>query len=237
MQLHEIASKNQKIWVCDDVMSDFRQNWFDIQSANSLHARSKERGGRQAVQKFVVNNRQYVLRHYYRGGVPAHITKDRFIFRGWHATRSYREIKMLLEMSQLGLPVPFPVAARCKAGRISYSADIIMVEIPDSESLAAVLTKRKFTPKEWQSVGETIRRFHRLGIQHVDLNANNILIGNDGNIHLIDFDRCVRRPYKNNWALAGLSRLRRSLKKLKQSNEDLFFEPDEFQILLDGYHE
>ena len=144
MQLHEIAKKNQKIWVCDDVMPDFRKNWFDIQSADPSQTWSKEQGGRQAVKKFAVNNRQYVLRHYCRGGVPAHITKDRFIFRGWQATRAYREIKMLLEMSQLGLPVPFPVAARCNAGRITYSADIIMVEIPDSESLAAVLTKRRF---------------------------------------------------------------------------------------------
>ncbi len=237
MQLHEIARKNQKIWVCDDVMPDFRRNWFDIQRADGSHAWSKKQGGRQAVKKFAVNNRQYVLRHYCRGGVPAHITKDRFIFRGWQATRAYREIKMLLEMSQLGLPVPFPVAARCNAGRITYSADIIMVEIPDSESLAAILTERKLTPEEWHSVGATIRRFHRLGIQHVDLNANNILIGPDGNIHLIDFDRCTRRPYKKSWALAGISRLRRSLKKLKRANDDLFYEPSEFNNLLDGYHE
>ena len=237
MQLHEIAKKHQKIWVCDDVMPDFRQNWFDIQSADSSHIWSKERAGRQAIQKFAVNNRQYVLRHYCRGGLPAHITKDRFIFRGWKATRAYRELKILLEMSQLGLPVPFPAAARCITGRITYSADIIMVEIPDSESLANVLTQRKFTSEEWQSIGATIRRFHRFGIEHVDLNANNILIGHDGNIHLIDFDRCVRRPYKKSWARAGISRLRRSLKKLKNANEDLFYESTEFRHLLDGYRE
>ena len=237
MQLREIAKKNQKIWVCDDVIPDFRPTWFDIQHADHSHAWSKEQGGRQAVKKFAVNNRQYVLRHYCRGGVPAHITKDRFIFRGWQASRAYREIKLLLEMSQQGLPVPFPVASRCKSGRITYSADIIMVEIPNSESLASILTKRNFTAEEWQSVGATIRRFHRFGIQHVDLNAHNILISPDRNIHLIDFDRCTRKPYKKSWALAGIARLRRSLKKLKQANKDLFYKPSEFRNLLDGYRE
>ena len=237
MQLHEIGKKNQRIWVCDDVMPDFQQSWFYAQNVDRSHAWSKEHGGRQAVQKFAVNNRHYVLRHYCRGGVPAQFTKDRFLFRGWHSARSYKEIKILLEMSQLGLPVPFPVAARCVVGHFSYSADIIMVEVPDSEPLSVVLKQRKLSSAEWRAVGSTIRRFHRLGFQHVDLNASNILIGRDGHVHLIDFDRCVRRIYKKGWAMAGLSRLRRSLNKLKRDSKSLNFEPADYQTLFDAYHE
>ena len=237
MQLHEISKKNQKIWVCDEVQPYFRPSWFDLRDGNNSRIASDVKGGRQAIKKFSVNNRQFVLRHYYRGGIPAHFTKDRFLFRGWRKTRPYKEITMLIEMSQLGLPVPFPVAARSITGHFSYCADIIMVEIPASESLAAVLKKRKFTAEEWRMVGRTIRRFHRLGFQHVDLNANNILVGHDGNIHLIDFDRCLRRSYKRKWGLAGLARLRRSLIKMQRCRESLNFGQAEFQYLLQGYQE
>lgn len=231
MQLHELGKKNQKIWVNDDVMPYFQKNWFDIQ------ARSQVRGGRQAVQKFEVNNRRFVLRHYFRGGVPAHITRDRFLFRGWHATRPYKEMNLLFEMSQLGLPIPFPAAARCVVNNVSYTADIIMVEIPDCESLATILIKRSLGKDEWRAVGSTIQRFHRRGIQHVDLNANNILVGRNGNVHLIDFDRCVRRTYRQRWATAGVDRLQRSLNKLKQANEELYYEQSDFQDLVDAYND
>lgn len=237
MQLHERKKKNQRIWICDDVMSYFQQDWFDARHVEGLSAWSEVRGGRQAAQRFKVNNRQYILRHYFRGGLPAHITKDRFLFRGWNVARPYKEIKLLLEMSQLGLPAPFPVAARCVVNKISYCADIIMVEIPDTKSLALILEERKLTADEWQAVGKMIQRFHRLGFQHVDLNANNIIMGHDGNMHLIDFDRCVRRPYAKSWAMAGLARLQRSLLKLQHANKNLFFQKSDFQELKDAYHE
>ena len=237
MQLHELGKKNLKIWVNDDVMPYFQKHWFDSHGKESSHTRSQAQGGRQAVQRFEVNSRHFVLRHYFRGGVPAQFTKDRFLFRGWRATRPYREMHLLFEMSQLGLPVPFPAAARCIVERISYTADIVMVEIPDCESLATVLTKRSLTKDEWRAVGSTIQRFHRRGIQHVDLNANNILIGQNGNIHLIDFDRCVRRTYQQRWAVAGLDRLQRSLKKLKQANEELYYQQSDFQNLIYAYQE
>ena len=237
MQLHELGRKNQKIWICDDVKPYFQRNWFDIRGEGGSRTWSKTHGGRQAVHRFTVNNSQFVLRHYFRGGMPAHLTKDRFLFRGWHVTRPYKELKLLLEMSQLGLPVPFPAAARCVVDKFSYSADIIMVEIPDTEALATILGKRELAPEEWRAIGKTILRFHRLGFQHVDLNANNILLDRDGNVHLIDFDRCMRRQYAKSWALAGLARLQRSLNKLQRANHDLFFQQSDFQNLSDAYHE
>ncbi|EFV87568.1 LOW QUALITY PROTEIN: hypothetical protein HMPREF0005_04636, partial [Achromobacter xylosoxidans C54] len=46
----------------------------------------------------------------------------------------------------------------------------------------------------WQPVAEAIVRMHRAGVWHADLNAFNILIGSDGRVWLIDFDRGTDGP-------------------------------------------
>lgn len=63
-----------------------------------------------------------------------------------------------------------------------------------------------------EACGAMIRRFHRAGLDHVDLNARNILIDNRGGPWLIDLDRCrLRSPGR--WQRSNLARLERSLEK------------------------
>ena len=135
------------------------------------------------------------------------------------------------------LPVPQPVAARCIRHGISYSADIIMHEIQNTQSLAELLSKNSLPGNLWHKLGKTIHRFHSHGIQHVDLNAANILIDEGEKIYLIDFDRCVRRSYRPRWSQAGIRRLHRSLTKIKGKQEKFYFDQHDFQLLLDGYSE
>ncbi len=236
LRLRELKQNRRLIWVCDDAPSLFQSGWFEqslgVDSNSSVNAYK----GRQGVQRFEVENQSFVLRHYYRGGVPAHFTKDRFFFRAWHASRSYREICLLLEMNQARLPVPIPVAAQCDVHGLFYSADIIMRELKSTSSLADILQDRTITSEEWSEIGATIKRFHLLGFQHVDLNARNILIDHEGNVYLIDFDRCVRRPYAKSWASSGLKRLKRSLVKIKHNHSTVHFHEDvDFDRLIAGY--
>ena len=57
-----------------------------------------------------------------------------------------------------------------------------------------------------------IRRFHNEGLDHVDLNARNILIDDRDMPWLIDLDRCrLRDPGR--WQTGNLARLERSLEK------------------------
>ena len=135
------------------------------------------------------------------------------------------------------MPVPTPVAARCVIRGLSYTADIIMHEIQDAQPLANILTQRALSKDEWRTIGNVLRRFHRLGYQHVDLNANNILLDHTGDVYLIDFDRCLLRPYKESWAINGLTRLERSLKKLQGTNKNFYFQDTEFQVLFNAYKE
>ena len=69
------------------------------------------------------------------------------------------------------------------------------------------------------------------------LEYNNILFDQAGNIYLIDFDRCVQRPYSQAWAQVGLNRLKRSLEKQKQNNSNTCYQQSDFESLMQGYQD
>ena len=234
MQLHEIKQDNTTIWVSEQAQTYFQVEWFEDKQSHAVLP-VEGRAGRQAVSRFDVGEKSMLMRHYCRGGFPAHFTRDQFIFRGNVASRPYQEINLLLKMFELKLPVPQAVAARIVTRGVTYTADIIMHEIKNAETLAHIISNRQLSEKLWAKVGETIRLFHKQGIQHVDLNANNILIDTSGNVYLIDFDRCVQKSYSSKWADAGLKRLKRSLLKIKNVKRELFFSESDFSCLMKGY--
>jgi 3-deoxy-D-manno-octulosonic acid kinase len=82
-------------------------------------------------------------------------------------------------------------------------------------------------------VGETLARFHCVGLHHADLNAHNLLLNGQGQWFLIDFDRAsFREP--GLWRDANLVRLRRSILKVCDSlNRD--FEESCWMSMLEGY--
>ena len=237
MQLHEISEHNTKIWVSDNVYSDFQQDWFERTQSPSESSVNQWQSGRQSIVRFKVGANNMVMRHYCRGGLPARFSKDKFVFRGFESSRPFRELNLLMQMRQLELPVPEPIEARCIRKGALYHADIIMDEIVNSKTLAQVMTENTQRKEWWMKVGKIIMSFHHQGIQHVDLNTNNILFDQAGNIYLIDFDRCVQRPYSQAWAQVGLNRLKRSLEKQKQNNSNTCYQQSDFESLMQGYQD
>lgn len=155
-----------------------------------------------------------VLRHYRRGGLIARLSERRYLFTGDRRTRSFAEFRLLSELRSEGLPVPKPVAALVeKQGVFSYEAAILIERI---EGALPLPEHPEVTDKAlWYQVGKTIAGFHRAGLDHVDLNCDNILVSDDG-IYLIDFDRCrwrQRSPGPARWKEKNLQRLRRSVEK------------------------
>lgn len=154
---------------------------------------------------------EWVLRHFHRGGVPGRVIRDRYFYTGMHQTRAWREWHLLYLMSQRGLPVPRPVAARIQRHGLSYSADIITERVSGARPLSAFLPEQ-VDVVPWRAIGEAIRRIHDAGVFHADLNAHNILVAADG-VHIIDFDRGSLRGGVQ-WKADNLARLKRSLDKL-----------------------
>ena len=163
--------------------------------------------------------REYVLRHYYRGGFAASFSKDRYFWTGLNATRAWREWHLLAEMAKQGLPVPVPVAARVERQGRFYTADLVTVRLP-GEPLSHWAEQGELGLKVWRAVGRCIHRFHQAHVYHADLNAHNVFLDEDGNVSLLDFDRGCFKKKEGHWKEKNLARLRHSLEKLKGKNSD-----------------
>ncbi|WP_424917146.1 3-deoxy-D-manno-octulosonic acid kinase [Achromobacter mucicolens] len=181
-------------------------------------ARPVDAGGRQAAWFVEGQGWQGVLRRYRRGGMIARVSRDAYLWNGESRTRSFREYRLLAALRAQGLPVPAPLAAAYWRQGPIYRAAIVVERIPGVRPLAQALTEPL-----WQPVADAIVRMHRAGVWHADLNAFNILIGNDGRVWLIDFDRGTQGALSERQRQANLDRLRRSLRKVAGEAGDRFW--------------
>jgi 3-deoxy-D-manno-octulosonic acid kinase len=205
----------------------------------SLGALKEIAGGRSSIAVLNVGAARaeaagihWVLRHYRRGGSIARLSQDSYLWAGADRTRSFAEWRLLAELRRRGLPVPAPVAARFVRGLVTYRADLITELLPGTRTLADVITGHDLPEEGWRAVGRTIGAFHRAGVHHADLNANNILLAeNITHVYLLDFDR-GRIEARGAWEQTVLARLRRSLDKIKSRRADVKFGEQQWQWLL-----
>ena len=172
-------------------------------------ARPVDAGGRQAAWFVHGEGWQGVLRRYRRGGMIARLSRDSYLWAGEDRTRSFREYRLLAAMRRQGLDVPAPLAAAYWRQGPVYRAAILVERIPGVKPLAQMLAEPL-----WEPVAAAIVRMHRAGVWHADLNAFNILIGGEGRVWLIDFDRGIQGRLSDRQRQGNLERLRRSLNKV-----------------------
>ncbi|MCL1634045.1 3-deoxy-D-manno-octulosonic acid kinase [Luteimonas sp. SX5] len=166
-----------------------------------------------------------VLRQYLRGGWMAAFSRDGHLWRGSGRVRSFAEFRLLRELVRRGLPVPRPIAAQYVRDGFRYRAAILLERIEGARSLAErAATAGHDAP--WEETGRLIARFHRVGLDHADLNASNLLFDSRGNGWVIDLDRSRLRIPATGWREANLSRLRRSLMKLRGSRSEADVDAD-----------
>ena len=103
-----------------------------------------------------------------------------------------------------------------------------------TQTLAEHLMHSTLSRESWFLLGQLLKRFQTQGFRHADLNANNILIDNQGQFFVIDFDRAQMMKAIGDWQWRPLYRLQRSLNKIHQSSS-LCFGDDDWQALMDGY--
>ncbi len=198
----------------DDLLDHATPALFDLQGPSTRELDAAHAGGRAGVRLVRQQDHEWVLRHYHRGGLVGRLLGDRFAWAGASRLRPFSEWDLLATLTELGLPVPRPVAARCCRRGVWYTGDILTERLPGVESLAARWIGGTATPALWRATGTCIGTFHRHGVWHADLNAYNVQAGKDDRVYLLDFDRGHRDPAGMVAWPANLMRLERSLRKV-----------------------
>ena len=178
--------------------------------------------------------RQFVLRHYLRGGLAGRVSKDLYLYSGEDRSRPFREWRLLAKMADRGLRVPRPAAARYVRRGPFYTADIITVRIPHVVPLSEYIASSPPGGEFWASLGAAVHGFHAQGVFHADMNAYNLQIDRDGDLWMLDFDRGRLLP-PGPWQQKTLSRLHRSLLKIARLDPEVPFRPPDWEGFLDGY--
>lgn len=205
----------------DNKITEFTEQMFTADFWQQQKAITGKAQGRGTTWFVEYNNQQWVLRHYYRGGLIGKLIKDSYFYQSMKHTRAAQEFSLLVKMQHYNLPAPQPIAYRVIKNGLFYQADLISQRIENSADLVAVLSQKSLSALQWQQIGATVRKFHQQGIYHHDLNAHNILIDHDDKVWLIDFDRGEQRKIANNWQQSNLARLKRSF--LKELNKLVVF--------------
>ncbi len=191
-------------------------------------------GGRGAAWFIGSGDHQWVLRHYRRGGYIAFLIQDRYVWSGEERVRAFAEWRLLSHLWRQGLPVPRPIAARYRRSAFGYRCDLITQRVADAQPVSALLLTAPLAPGSWRAIGVAIARLHRAGVDHADLNANNILLDSQQAVAVIDFDRGrLRAP--GSWSAMNLRRLRHSLVKICAPLPKDRFTPMAWEAFLAGY--
>ena len=235
MNVAEYYKKGLHIRYDSDIFSEIEDVSFNSRvwaQRSSIVGFAEGRGTTFFIQH---QGRDFVLRHYQRGGLIAKLSKEKYFWFGLRFTRPWREWNLLEKMLKKGLPVPIPAAIKVERNGLLHTADIMMHRIPNSRTLMQILMSEELAEGYWIAVGSVIRRFHEQGVYHSDLNANNIMLDEGGRCFLIDFDRCGLRKPKLKWQKENLLRLNRSLNKILKEQDVFYFSDDNWRSLLRGY--
>jgi len=210
------------------ILPAFGEAWLDPDAWAERGLVVGSAPGRGASQFLEIDEHQWVLRPYRRGGMAAKVSQADYLWTGLERTRGFREMRLTRALFERGLPVPAPVASVVVRHGLSYRAALITERLPHSQALAERLADA--SPALLADVGATIRRFHEAGLDHVDLNARNLLVSADDKVWLIDFDRCRLRP-QGAWRQRNLSRLKRSFLRFLPTGAQASYD-----LVVEGYH-
>lgn len=206
--------------------------------------------GRGLVYFFKAFGDNCVLRHYYRGGLIAKLSNDKFFFQKLEKSRPFQELSLLASLHNAGLNVPKPLAARLIQNNFSYTADIITAAIPRAHELHKRLLHQALDQQTWMKIGGILRKMHDLDACHYDINVKNVLLQEpnkelnkeqDSNadnqnfdIFLLDFDACKLRQGES-WKRDNLNRFKRSLEKQSSKHASYYYNETNWRWLKEGY--
>lgn len=215
-------------------LPNLSQACFSAESLPDGYAVEGQAQGRGTTLFIQYGQSHLVLRHYKRGGLVSKVSDDKFVFLGLARTRPFQELSLLKQMRDWQLPCPIPIGAQVKRRGLLWQGDILTGRIDGAKDVHQILMEKALSEIEWRHIGATIKRFHQRQVYHHDLNIHNVMLDNEGQAWLIDFDKCRIRA-GDSWKQANLARLQRSLAKEYNRNDAYGFSSNNWAALMAGY--
>ena len=168
------------------------------------------------------DGQRMVIRKYSHGGFLRYFNRDLFIF----GARSFNELFLTEQIRSSGIPTIQPIGAiHQNIVWPFYRAYLLSLEISNTKDLIQYFQEigRPGSPETLlhkrntiNAAGLLLRKFHRAGFCHNDLQLKNLLVLQDG-VLIIDFDRSYRRDkLSTRERISNLLRLNRSVEKRKR---------------------
>lgn len=152
-----------------------------------------------------------VVKRYVRGGLIGKLIQQHISSFGFK--RAKNELNMLLELRRFGISVPKPIACACRSGLLSESY-LIMHEISNHRSLAGLSNANTdILETALFKTASEVSKLIKHHILHVDLHPGNVLLNDQLELFLIDFDKAkfikgsknkLRDYYLRRWRRAVL---------------------------------
>lgn len=168
----------------------------------------------------LTEEKRIVIRRYLHGGLFGALTRDLYL----SGSRSFRELVLTVQMRASGIPTIEPIGAIHRALPPFHQGYLLSLEIPEAKNLIQYFQEIKSLPsrerllqkrRTIRSAGQLVRRFHRAGFFHGDLQLKNILVSGE-ELFLIDFDHSYQRDRLTvDEKKKNLLRLNRSVEKWK----------------------
>ena len=223
------------VWADTGLFSAAHTQLFDPAWWRGAGQAQTRGAGRGNMHQVADQGGNYLMRHYYRGGWMARLSRDLFWQQDVAQSRAMREFSLLGRLRAHGLPVPRPAAARYQRVGLWYRADILVQTIPQAQDVAQLLhQQRSLTPREWTALGRAVRQLHDAQVWHSDLNCHNLMLDAAGRAWIVDFDKCGFRDGEH-WKADNLARLLRSLRKELRLDPSFRWSQAQWPTLLDAY--
>ncbi len=169
--------------------------------------------GRAALERIALPDGVGLVRRLRHGGLLGGVLGSVYL----DGKRFLREMGVAEALSRRGVPTPHMIAGlRRKILPGLYRMEIITREVPGAEDLAAALHDHPDAAADaLTAAARLVAHLHRVGLDHPDLNARNVLLAPDGTAMIIDLDKAdLADSLPASRRTAMVARLYRSLCKL-----------------------
>ena len=153
-----------------------------------------------------------VIKYYRRGGAIRYLIKQRYLKYG--KTRCQIEYELLQKVRSLGINAPEPIAFAYQ-GRLFYQCWLVTREIEDHQTLVQISRSNEEQARMlMKAVIKQVSILIKNKILHIDLHPGNVIVGNQNQVYLLDFDKASIFPGgKNALRSRYLRRWNRAIQK------------------------